>query len=200
MTTSFISEKLARSQLLETRHPKSMRWRIPRYTAQETWQTTKNGKITKMLTICHRQNELHSIFSSKVRDCYRYDNNDLYMKLIPQNCTFQIRAPQVIWVSTSKVMTSSVKNEHVLELVSRVVASARKRGLADDGILSPWCGSSVSPGAEQFLWIFFVIINCSESCSKLRSYQVSLYIMQWGWITEMLGKIGSGNELMTVNR
>ena len=35
-------------------------------------------------------------------------------------------------------MTSSVKNEHVLELVSRVVASARKRGLADDGILSPW--------------------------------------------------------------
>ena len=32
---------------------------------------------------------------------------------------------------------SSVKNEHVLELVSRVVASARKRGLADDGILSP---------------------------------------------------------------
>ena len=91
-----------------------------------------------MLTICHRQNELHSIFSSKVRDCYRYDNNDLYMKLIPQNCTFQIRAPQVIWVSTSKVMTSSVKNEHVLELVSRVVASARKRGLADDGILSIW--------------------------------------------------------------
>ena len=33
-------------------------------------------------------------------------------------------------------MTSSVKNELVLELVSRVLASARERGLADDGILS----------------------------------------------------------------
>ena len=75
-------------------------------------------------------------FSSKVRDCYKYDNNDLYMKLISQNCTFQIRAPQFNRFSTSKVMTSFVKNVLVLELVSRVIASARKRGLADDGIFS----------------------------------------------------------------
>ena len=96
----------------------------------------KTGKSPKFWRLAIDKTSYIAHFSSKVCDCYKYDNNDLYMKLIPQNCTFQIRAPQFNWFSTSKVMTSFVKNVLVLELVSRVIASARKRGLADDGIFS----------------------------------------------------------------
>ena len=64
---------------------------IPRKTFASPRKMAKSGKIVrfaidKMINIAH--------FYSKVRDCYKCDNIELYKYVIPRKFTFQIRAPE----------------------------------------------------------------------------------------------------------
>ena len=133
MTTSLISEKSARSQLLETTHPSRCDEGFPRYTAQETWQTTKNGKIAKILTTCHRQDELHSTFLFK----------SAWLLQVWQSWFIHKINPPKLYFSNPGTPSQLIQYFKSYDEFYEKCACFRARFtcisvLADDGILSIW--------------------------------------------------------------